>query len=401
MTHSICSRIALGVLMTAAFAMYAVAKDPSDAGSKNGQDKQAQGQDASGNDSSSAHEESSKDSQRSSSSKDNSNQDNADRNERSGSDRAASSEREEQNRSDRDRSSKQESSTQSDRRDRRDSDSSRSDQRDSQQRDDRSARSEGRNADNRSGRSDQDRLRDKSERSDRRGPDIGLWFNRSTRDGLVISDVDTKGPIAKFGFHEGDRIVSVHGHRVTSEADFIRFLLHSDVDRVKVIVIRDGHEETIIVDPAVFVEEREYADVDPLERFGIILDDRYDDRIVVWRVIPRSPAYYAGFRPGDVIITFGDHPYRSRTEFEKGVVGWKTGEVNVQVRRGDRTRDLSADVPRSDRMERRDYRVERRDANQTERGVERSARRDVDQQPQSQPQQDNRRGGILRGRGNR
>jgi S1-C subfamily serine protease len=234
-----------------------------------------------------------------------------------------------------------------------------------------------------------------------RGPDIGIWFNRSSRDGLVISDVSSRGAIAKLGFHEGDRIVSVNGHRVTREDEFIRFLLHSDVDRVKVIVVRDGREETIIVEPAVLTHEYEYADVDPLEQFGIIVDDRYDDRIVVWRVIPRSPAYYAGFRPGDVIVTFGDHRYRTRSEFEKSVATWKSGEAKVQIRRDDRTRDLSVDVPKfeksSDRTDRRDDRNVQRASGESERGnAEQSSGRRNNTQSGN-----NQRGGILRGRGNR
>jgi len=212
---------------------------------------------------------------------------------------------------------------------------------------------------------DRDMGRDR-DRGDKRGPDIGLWFNRGSRDGLVISDVSSKGPIAKFGFREGDRIVSVDGHRVSDEGEFMRYVLHSDRDRVSVVVFRDGREQTIYVEPAVLTEDTESAQVDPLERFGIILDDRYDDRIVVWRVIPRSPAYYAGFRPGDVIVNFGDHPYRTRNEFEHSVTGWKAGDVNVQIRRGENTRRLSADVPndlnRSDRVaERTDRRADRAD----------------------------------------
>ena len=142
----------------------------------------------------------------------------------------------------------------------------------------------------------------------------------------MISDVSSRGPIAKLGFREGDRIVSVNGQRVAREEDFIQYLLRGDSRRVKVIVLRDNREETIYVEPAVLIDDREYMEVDPLERFGIIVDDRYDDRIVVWRIIPRSPAYYAGFRPGDVIVKFGDRPYRTRTEFERGSRDWKTGE---------------------------------------------------------------------------
>lgn len=315
------------------------------------------------------------------------------------------SNRDAENRADRDSASKQDSSAQSDRRDRRDSDDSRSEERRSSSRD-QDSRAYDRDADNRS-RADDRRSREDSSsnrrdsRREMRGPDIGIWFGRSSNDGLVIADISSKGAIAKLGFHEGDRIVSVNGRRVSRESDFIDFLFRSDVDRVKVIVIRDGREQTIHVEPVVLIREYENVEVDPLERFGIIIDDRYDDRIVVWRVIPRSPAYYAGFRPGDVVVTFAGRPYRTRIDFEKSARDWKPGEVNVQIRRGDRTRELSVDVPKydrsSDRNARRDDRMVRSASGQSESGsADRSSERRNDNQSQ-----DNQRGGLLRGRGSR
>jgi S1-C subfamily serine protease len=247
-----------------------------------------------------------------------------------------------------------------------------------------------------------------------RGPDIGIWFSRSSRDGLVISDVSSRGPIAKLGFREGDRIVSVNGHRVTREDDFIRYLLHSDSRRVTVIVLRDNREETIYVEPVVLTNEYESADVDPLERFGLIVDDRYDDRIVVWRVISRSPAYYAGFRPGDVIVKFGDHPYRTRTEFERGSRDWKSGDVNVQIRRGDRTRDMSVEIPNSARSDQRtgdrsvvrEERTAQHDSDTSDQRTTDQADRSTDknQSTNNSQRDNNNRGGVLnnlRGRGSR
>jgi C-terminal processing protease CtpA/Prc len=133
--------------------------------------------------------------------------------------------------------------------------------------------------------------------SEFRGADLGVWFDRSARDGLVIADVATDAALAQVGFREGDRIVSVNGQTITSEADFVRYLMADDLrDRVAVVVMRDGREMPLYVDPIVIRERVTHVHVDPLEQFGIIIDDRYDDRIVVWRVIPRSPAFYAGIR---------------------------------------------------------------------------------------------------------
>ena len=211
-----------------------------------------------------------------------------------------------------------------------------------------------------------------------RAADIGLWFERDTSKGLVISDVATRGAIAKLGFREGDRIVSVNGQKVTRQDDFMTYLFADDVrsERIKVIVIRDGQEEVIIVEPAVFVDELSYTENDPLETFGVIIDDRYTDRIVVLRVVPRSPAYYAGLRSGDVITGFNGQRLANIAGFVQRLTGADAGEVPVTITRGQANRTLHVDVPkfvnRTERrtalrpnldnaLERRDDRLERRE----------------------------------------
>jgi gas vesicle protein len=204
-----------------------------------------------------------------------------------------------------------------------------------------------------------------------RGADIGLWFERDTSKGLVIANVATRGAIAKLGFREGDRIVSINGKRAIREDEFISYLFADEArtERIKVIVIRDGREEVVIVEPAVFVEELSYVENDPLEHFGVIVDDRYNDRIVVWRVVPRSPAYYAGIRAGDVIVSVGNQRLANVAAFVTRLTGVDPGELQVQVNRGQATRTLHVDVPQFvGRTERRtslrpniDNAVERRD----------------------------------------
>jgi C-terminal processing protease CtpA/Prc len=188
-----------------------------------------------------------------------------------------------------------------------------------------------------------------------RSADVGIWFDRGARDGLVISDLSTNGAIAKFGFHEGDRIVSVNDHRVNRESDFTNYLFADNIrnDRVKVVVLRDNAEEVVYVQPNALVDEYSNVETDPLQRYGIVLDDRYDDRIVVWKVIPRSPAYYAGIRAGDVLVTFRGQPLTTRNEFVRVATDLGEGSVPVQVRRGDRTRDYAVDVPAYTSGERR------------------------------------------------
>ena len=148
----------------------------------------------------------------------------------------------------------------------------------------------------------------------RRSPARPISASGSTAaqpNGLIISDISSSGPITRFGFREGDRIISVNGTRVSSEQQFIEYLLSPRYanQRVQVVVWRNNQQVPIWVEPWVLVQEdsSSTAQVDPLETYGVILDDRYQYP-VVWKVLPRTPAYYAGIRAGDVIVAWsGQH----------------------------------------------------------------------------------------------
>lgn len=181
--------------------------------------------------------------------------------------------------------------------------------------------------------------------ADVRSADIGLWFNRAATNGLVINSVATRGPIAKLGFRDGDRIVSVNGQKVVREADFISYLFAPDVrqGRVQVIVFREGREQVVWVEPTVLIEEYHTVQSDPLEEFGIILDDRYTDQLVVWRVVPRSPAYYAGIYAGDVLTTFRGQRITTPQQLVTVVRGLQPGVIPVQVMRNRVARTIEVD----------------------------------------------------------
>jgi predicted metalloprotease with PDZ domain len=257
-----------------------------------------------------------------------------------------------------------------------------------------------------------------------RSADIGVWFNRSRDAGLVISDIASSGAIARVGFREGDRVVSVGGHRVRSEDEFVRFLFDDDIrdERVKVIVVRDDREHVVFVEPSVLIREYVYVEHDPLEEFGIVLDDRHENRVVVWKVLPRTPAFYAGFRSGDIITTFHGQRVSTSKDFVQLVQKSDPGDVAVQVSRGDRMRDLQVNIPRfggrgeartalrpnidegverraerrEDRRDIREDRVEdRQDRSREREGAVEERRFEPQPAPRSNP---GRRGGIFRRR---
>ena len=85
--------------------------------------------------------------------------------------------------------------------------------------------------------------------------------------------------------------------------------------------------------------------VDPLEAYGLIIDDRYTDRIVIWRVIPRSPAYYAGIQPGDVITVFNGNNVTTVGALRASVRAASPGNVSMSVSRSNKVRVYQIEAP--------------------------------------------------------
>jgi PDZ domain-containing protein len=177
-----------------------------------------------------------------------------------------------------------------------------------------------------------------------RSADLGLWFDAgASAEGLVIADIAAQGAISKIGFQEGDRIVSINGTPVRTEADFTRLFLADDIrnERVKVIVFRGGREQILYVQPALIYQE--VVAYDPFWQYGLVIDDRYPDRIVILRVYPRTPAYYAGLRAGDVITSLGGQRITAVADFSRALSS-ADGRVALQVNRANRTRELALDT---------------------------------------------------------
>jgi predicted metalloprotease with PDZ domain len=173
---------------------------------------------------------------------------------------------------------------------------------------------------------------------DLRSADLGLWL-KSGVGGLTVSDVTAQGAIAKAGFREGDKIVSINGQPVATEAQFMRQLIGDELldQQMKIVVMRSGQEHSLQVQPSVLVHEM--AVEDPLFRNGIVVDDRDPNRVVVLRVYPRTPAYYAGLRAGDVISRFRGQRIARIADLVQGFTGGN-GNIDLQINRGNRTRDL-------------------------------------------------------------
>ena len=130
-----------------------------------------------------------------------------------------------------------------------------------------------------------------------RAADFGLWFNTRGADGLVIDDLSDNGLFATAGFREGDRIVSINGQPITSEAHFVQFLSGPNIGTqpVQIVVIRGGQQQTLVLQPNVLTQG--VVTYDPLYQYGLVIDDRNPNQIVILRVFPRRRLTTPGCGP--------------------------------------------------------------------------------------------------------
>jgi C-terminal processing protease CtpA/Prc len=179
-----------------------------------------------------------------------------------------------------------------------------------------------------------------------RSGDLGLWV-RNAANRLMITDVAGRGAIAQTGLKEGDEIVSVNGQAVNSERDFVNHLF-AEGNRnqpAKVVINRNGQEQTITINPQPFVAEHLAASDNRLQDFGLILDESDPAHVKIQAVLPRSPAFYAGMRSGDLITSFNGQRIMAVADLAKSLANTIGERIAVEVNRNNQTRQLDIEVP--------------------------------------------------------
>ena len=145
--------------------------------------------------------------------------------------------------------------------------------------------------------------------------DLGLQFGAPTARGLAINAIDRASVLASSGLRARDVLVSFSGQPVRSYADFQRFITLYPGQRVPVIILRDGREQTVyITAPATrSIVQRPALPGAPLPgaplpsqpiaqaSLGVTFDPQFPNLAIVREVRLGSPAEHAGLRSGDMI----------------------------------------------------------------------------------------------------
>ena len=145
----------------------------------------------------------------------------------------------------------------------------------------------------------------------------GIRFGRATNRGLTVNFIQRNSIFFDSGLRQGDIIVSLRGRPVRSEADFIRWMTFHRGERVPVVVLRDGRQETIYIEhlqEAVPVDPPYDAQAGGQAFLGVGFDPQVRDAAIVVTVTPGSPAEQAGLQPDDMLVALNGQEVRSHQD---------------------------------------------------------------------------------------
>jgi len=161
----------------------------------------------------------------------------------------------------------------------------------------------------------------------------------------VISEVTPKGAAARAGLQTGDLIVRI-GNEPINDYDDLKLAISMNAETpLRVEYMRDGQLRTTIMKP-----ERVNSDFGPVGRAGIT--PRLDP--TVGRVIEGSPAWKAGIRSGDRVVSVNGQPINDLNALNKVLVKQPDAPLTLELVRG--TTRYVVNLPATKFDERNPYR---------------------------------------------
>jgi membrane-associated protease RseP (regulator of RpoE activity) len=165
----------------------------------------------------------------------------------------------------------------------------------------------------------------------------GVQFGAASNRGLAIAGVEQGSIYYRSGFRRGDVIVALRGRPIRSQADFMRFIVMYPGQRIPVVVLRNGRQETIYVEyPQEIVHTQHiHAHQAGGAYLGVMFNAQVRDAAVVLSVNAGSPAESAGLQAGDTILAMNGQEVRSYPEVISMIRRMRPGqEVDIVLARG-------------------------------------------------------------------
>lgn len=178
---------------------------------------------------------------------------------------------------------------------------------------------------------------------------LGLQFGQATARGLPLNAIDRNSLFINSGLRARDVLVSLSGQPLRSYGDFQRFIALHPGQRIPLVVLRDGRQQTIYITPPANValaQQPTAASNAARALLGVTLNPQIPNAAVVQMVTPNSPAEQAGLRPGDMINALNDMQTRSPQDVSRAVSQMRPGQqVAIDYSRRVRAQAVLAGQP--------------------------------------------------------
>lgn len=172
-------------------------------------------------------------------------------------------------------------------------------------------------------------------------PDLAKAFDLDIKEGVIVSEVVAESPADKAGIKPGDVVVAVNDKKVVTVSQLRNYIgLQRVGEKIDVEVIREGKLKKIKMAISETTQTKSIgSDINP-RLGGAVFANMSGEHplngtikgIEVVELEPGSPAWQAGLREGDVIVSANKVLIKTLNEFLKVVKG--APRILLNVRRG-------------------------------------------------------------------
>ncbi|HVN87853.1 MAG TPA: trypsin-like peptidase domain-containing protein [Candidatus Binatia bacterium] len=163
--------------------------------------------------------------------------------------------------------------------------------------------------------------------------ELAQHFGVRGKRGVLVRGVEAESPASRAGVARGDVILAIDGHDVHSSDEYDqRVRDHAADSALRFAIVRDGTEQTIVVQASQYPIER--ADDLSWTLLGFRLAESRG-ALVVRAVRPDSNAARIGMRSGDFVVALAGVPLTNLTMFRKKLIEVRLSQsVLLSVQRG-------------------------------------------------------------------
>lgn len=174
-------------------------------------------------------------------------------------------------------------------------------------------------------------------------PDLAKALNIKFSKGTIIAQVAPGSPADKAGLHVGDVIMSIDGRSVASSAEVRNIIgLMRIGDKVSMDVLREGERKTVKLAIAAPQQAKESAIEISQRLAGAVLGPVEESHplfgrvegVLVLNVEQNSPAWGAGLRRGDIIVSANRQPIKTVADLRRAAKQ-SDDRLLLNLRRGD------------------------------------------------------------------